>query len=458
MKLNQIGSTLFVAMAFAATLSAAPLVTVSFQQGAAGYTDSFDRKISPAGTADANGADIDTDIDGPDADANIDAYFIDGGGSALNDTGARHGLLRFSNIVGGSGIPAGAKIISARIDAITNLAPDAQTGDAINVYRLTTAFDGTSTWAAPFGGNGLTGDVGEILGSFDDMDVAGSATSARVDRAVQSWVNGEPNLGFGIRSDRGTNGWSPHTTGAGTIANRPKLTVTYTTDPLVEVTSYQQGVNSYGGTVDLRFNSADGSATDGSTIVQEFLDGSDPLLTTPSPDQSTFLRFNGINLNYPAIYRAELVIKTGLSSANADSPGPFHVHQVLRDWTTSTTYASLDSNSDPTVNTSTELVTGGVIGPVAATVTGINDTEVMYIDVTSIVENWRAGQPNYGFYIGTPSAANGGTANGWQIFFSGATDASFRPELRIIGVPEPTAAVLFAFGAMLSLPLRRRAA
>jgi hypothetical protein len=456
MKRKQIGSTLVVALAFAAPLVAAPIVTVDFQQGAAGYTDTFDRKISPDGTADANGADVNTDIDGPDANTTIDNFFIDGGSSALNDNGARHGLLRFSNIVGGSGIPAGAKIIRARIDALTNLAPDAQTGDALNVYRLTTAFDGSSTWAAPFGGNGTIGDVGEILGSFDDMDVAGNPTSARVDRAVQAWVDGAPNLGFAIRSDRGTNAWSPHTTGSGTVANRPKLTVEYTTDPLVEVTSYQQGVNSYAGTVDLRFNSADGSATDGSTIVQEFLDGSDPALATPSPDQSTFLRFNGINLNYPALYRAELVIKSGLSSANADSPGPFHVHQILRDWNTSTTYASLDSNSDPAVNTSTELIAGGVIGPAAATVTGINDTEVMYVDVTSIVENWRLGQPNYGFYIGTPAAADGGTANGWQIFFSGATDLSFRPELRIIGVPEPAAAVLLVFAALTTLFLRRR--
>jgi hypothetical protein len=179
-------------------------------------------------------------------------------------------------------------------------------------------------------------------------------------------------------------------------------------------------------------------------------------LATPSPDQSTLLRFNGINLNFPAIYRAELVIKSGLSSANADSPGPFHVHQVLRDWNLSTTYASLDSNSDPAINTSTELLAGGVIAPAAATVTGINDTEVMYIDVTSIVRNWRDGQPNYGFFIGTPAAADGGTANGWQIFFSGATDLSFRPELRIIGVPEPAAAVLLTAGALMTLLFRRR--
>jgi hypothetical protein len=78
--------------------------------------------------------------------------------------------------------------------------------------------------------------------------------------------------------------------------------------------------------------------------------------------------------------------------------------------------------------------------------------------VTSIVANWRAGQTNFGFYLGTPSPAEGGTNNGWQIFTTGATDTSFRPELRIIGilVPEPAAATLMAIGALLVAAAARR--
>jgi hypothetical protein len=433
----------------AAPLAAAPLITTAtFQQGAAGYADSFDRKISPTGAADVNGADVDTDV-------LTNNYLLDGGGSALNDNSARQGLLRFSNIAGGSGVPAGAKVIGATLDAVTSGGTDAQTGGTYNVYRLATGFDASSTWAAPFGGDGLTGDVGEILGSFDDMDVVNSPTSARVDRAVQAWVDGSPNLGFGIRSDQNTNGWSMNTTGAATVANRPKLTVNYTLDPTVEITSYQEDVNSYAGTTDLRFDSGTGSAIDGSTQQQQFLDGFDA--ATPSPDQSYLLRFDGINLNYQQIYRAELVIKSGFASTNADSPGPFNVHQMLEDWDTSTTYASLDSNSDPAVNGPVELQAGGTIAAAGASVTGINDTEVMYIDVTTIVENWRAGQANYGFYIGTPSPADGGTANGWQIFLTGAADSSFRPELRIIGiVPEPGAATLLLAGGGLAAAVHRR--
>ena len=73
---------------------------------------------------------------------------------------------------------------------------------------------------------------------------------------------------------------------------------------------------------------------------------------------------------------------SGFASTNADSPGPFTVHQVLRDWTTSSTYASFDSNGNPAVNGPLELVAGGAVAAAATSVTGMNDTEVMHIDVT----------------------------------------------------------------------------
>ena len=49
------------------------------------------------------------------------------------------------------------------------------------------------------------------------------------------------------------------------------------------------------------------------------------------------------------------------------------------------------------------------------------------------LQNWLNGDANYGIYIG----ANG-TANGWQIFTSGAVDTDLAPMLRILTVPEPS--------------------
>src|SRR5687767_11427264 len=105
------------AIVLAAPLSAAPIISsATFQQGTAGYSDSFDRKIGPAGAGDVNGSAVNTDTT---------SYFIDGGGAAFNDAGTRHGLLRFSNITGGSGVPAGAKVISATVDMVTATVTDA---------------------------------------------------------------------------------------------------------------------------------------------------------------------------------------------------------------------------------------------------------------------------------------------------------------------------------------------
>jgi hypothetical protein len=432
MKTTDFRFALFLSVVVVAPLSAAPVIeTATFQNGVAGFTGTLDRKISPTGGADANGIDIDTDTS---------SYFLDGGGSAFGDTGARQGLLRFDNIVGAGGVPAGAKVISATVDMVTTTANDSQSGGAYNLYQLNTAFDGSSTWATPFGGDGLAGDVGPLLGTFEGMTTQGSAVSARADNAVQSWVDGGTNLGFGIRSDRSTDGWSPNTTGASTVANRPKLTVNYTLDPLVEITSYQNGLNGYTGTRDVRLN----PDVDGSTVQDSFIDGfnADPA----SPDQPYFVRFDELDLNYAETYRAELVLRSGFASANADSPGPFTVHQVLEDWTTSLTYAELDSNGDATLNDLNELMADGMIGPAAASVSGIEDTELVHIDVTSIVENWRSGQPNYGFYIGSVE-----TSNGWQIFTSGADDPSFRPELRIVSVaiPEPATGLMLLSGAFM---------
>lgn len=447
MKSRNTGVFLFLAAVAAAPSRAAPIITtVTFQQGSAGYSGSFDRKIGPTASSEVDGSTIDTDAT---------SYFIDGGASALNDSGATHGLLRFDSILGGTGIPAGAKIISATVDVVTGSTSNAQSGGAYNLYRSTTPFNSSSSWATDFGGDGLAGNVGEILGSFDGIGAAGNPASARADRAVQNWVSGGPNNGFGIRSDRTTDGWSPHTTGSATVVNRPKLTVNYTLDPLVDIIGYQNGVNSYAGSSDLRIDSL-GTNIDGSTVAEVFMDGFDDAAS--SPDQAYLVRFDGLNLaQYAEIYRAELVLVSGFSSGAADSPGPYNIHQMLRDWTTSTTYAELDSDGNPALSTSVELVAGGVLAPSAVTTTGINDTEVVHLDVTSIVENWRNGQANYGFYIGTPAVAEGGTNNGWQVFTTGAADASFRPELRIIGirVPEPSTCALILSSGLLLTAIRR---
>ena len=100
-------------------------------------------------------------------------------------------------------------------------------------------------------------------------------------------------------------------------------------------------------------------------------------------------------------------------------------------------------------------MTGGVIAPPHSLWRLLTTPKLVHLDVTSIVETWRTGAANNGLYVGARAEAS---TNGWQIFTSGATDPSFRPALRIVGVriPEPTAAMLMILGATLTASLVRR--
>jgi hypothetical protein len=418
--------------------------TISFQQGTAGYAGSFDRRIGLAGNTPVNGSAVNTDTN---------SMFLDGGPTAADRADY---LIRFNDIVGGGGVPAGATVLEATLDLRTTspaASTNSQTGGIFNVYRLAKPFSDTSSMTAAgddFGGAVLgvepsDGEADWVLGSYDGVNVADSLGTASVTRAVQSWVNGAPNHGLAVVSERTTDGWSVNSTGAATVANRPKLNVTYTT-AAVSVNEFQQGVAGYAGTTDIlpnlvtSTNNTPDDRTDdtlitqlGSAVSEAFLDGDN---AADSYDTPYLVKFDGIfggslKLGHQ-IVKAELVLVSGYTSANADTPGPFTVHQLLVPFSTSSTYADFAGDA-------TAMLAANQIAPSITTLMDVDDTEVVSIDVTSIVQNWANGAANNGIYIGP------GTANGWQVFTSGATDHNFAPLLRIVSaVPEPSASVLAA--------------
>ena len=266
----------------AATAATTPPVSVTFQNGVNGYAGTFDRRIGPAGEGDGSVVTGQT------------TYYLDGGASTLNDTGYTQGLIRFSGVE--TLIPAGAKIVNAKLTVVTKTHSNAQSANSFTVYRLTRAFDSTSSVTTDFGADGLKGDVDWILGSFEGMTAASTATvvSADVTRAVQSWVDGSPNYGMGIRSDQGTDGWSFHTTGA-TVSLRPKLEVTYLQGTDIQISEFQQGLNGYTNGTQVFYSAPTPVAPNppvyttivGSTVEESFLDGVNPPTLEPDIDRKS---------------------------------------------------------------------------------------------------------------------------------------------------------------------------
>src|SRR5690242_16084103 len=111
--------------------------TVSFQQGANGYTSGFDRYIfqNPGGGVDGS---------------TLTDFLLVPAGVANSE---QQGLVRFDNIFGSNAgqIPLGAKIVDASLQLSTIGAVSTstdQTNGPFGVAGLVAPFDSTTTWAS----------------------------------------------------------------------------------------------------------------------------------------------------------------------------------------------------------------------------------------------------------------------------------------------------------------------
>jgi hypothetical protein len=433
-------------MAVPAGSTLAVTQTVSFQNGANGYTGTFDRRIS-SGNEIGNGADV-------------AAYFLDGFNAVAMDSNDTQGLIRFSNIIGnGAGqIPSGATILDAKLTVTTSLAGNAQTSGPYGVAGLLRAIDANTDYFANFmstsdhtsrGAWWQDGSATRPTGGYG-FQLPGAPDSANVTPIVQSWASGSPAHGFVLQaglSDSVTqnantaDGWSIHTTGFPTSDTRPKLEVTYTTDP-IQRNTFQRGLNGYSGDTMAIVRSglnalvADPTATppeiteDASTLDQTFLDGvffTNTAGDTNSPDDFALLKFGNVFGTSPGqapanvpVAKAWAVITTGDTSANANSPGPYSAHTMLRSWDTTSLHSSF--------GTVDGLQAGeGDISPALDRQDGIIRGAEIWFDVTDYLEGVRNGATDNGIAILTT-----GTADGWQIHTNGSATENARPRLVVL--------------------------
>ncbi len=464
----RIGAGLFFVTLLSINWAWSATATVSFQPGVNDYNSTTERKIDERGGT--------QEFDG----TSQVQYFIDGYGPPdANGAGASpdgQELLKFDNIFGsGPGqIPQGAFILSAQLQMTTSDAGNAQTGGPWGVAALKQAFSNVGGEETTYFGNfNCNCDLGSRgawwqdgyttrpAGGFGNQAALG-VDSAEVGPLVQNWSNGDSNHGFVVQSGftGTTDGWSIRSTSHPNIPFRPKLSVTYTTDP-IQLTTLQHGLNSYesdtmawvqSGQIvrptatdtdssvdDVTYNGLTGdyAVSPNTTLTpaplsqfQNFLDGWNFVSPPASVSQDDFalLKFDNVFGSAPGqapmdsqVAKAWLVITTGDLSPNARTPGAYDVHAMLRDWDTSSLHSSFGATPGLQVE-------DGDIGPTLDSRDGIITGSEVWYDVTSYAESIRNGATDRGLAI-----ISGGTSDGWQIHFNGSPDdeGSVRPRLVI---------------------------
>jgi hypothetical protein len=281
------------------------------------------------------------------------------------------------------------------------------------------------------------GDFDRPAGGFIDMTVCDRVESADVTSIVQEWTNGAANYGFVMFADT-TNAWMVEGTGVDyhfpdDLTRRPKLVVEYS--PVQAQTFvFQQGTDGYAGCSMLRVGQ-DGTTVLGSAIDPggAFLDGG----TGPTdPEFDAIIRFGNIFGSaagqIPAntsVLKAYLAVTTPpeTNDANAHSSGPFNMHRMLVDvdWTGANhpakpfLWSEFASGDGPTV--ADNEISAAVSSAQAMTFDG-----KAFFDITSTVQAWKAGSPNYGLAI------KPGTTDGWKMYWTSANDPALRPQLVIM--------------------------
>jgi hypothetical protein len=198
--------------------------------------------------------------------------------------------------------------------------------------------------------------------------------------------------------------------------------------------SFQQGVDGYVGTTDIYIGldeadipgGGDGNVS-GATVEEMFLDGRYFAERGDEQEMQGLLRFDDIIGNgtgqIPSgaqVLSATLTLTTGTGSDFADSGGPYGVAQLVVPFDTTTTWNSLGGSGATFVNGQNKRpLDQGHRGPLEP---GMTSTA----NVTQMVQNWIDGPTNNGLVV------RAGTTNGWQIFTTGAADATLRPALEVV--------------------------
>lgn len=384
------------------------LAAATFQNGANGYSGARDTEL--------RGSAPDTPQSGA-ASMSIDQS--DGGAP-------NHGLVRFDGLFGDAPgqIPSGSDIVLATLRLRVFDA-----GSGVRVHRMVVDWGDNATWnsfATGVSTDGLeaitaaTAFSGENNGS---ANVPNGILEFDVTRDVRAWFNGDSNYGWALLpfATSGTNGVDIRTSEFATVAERPLLTITTPTAPVMTAT-FQDGVNGYVGTQDVELRQ-DAPTTNTGANPSFTIDSDEP--NGSGSDREVLIRFGDIFGGAPGRIPSIARITSAMLDVQVlDAGSGFTVHRALTDWDESSTWDSLGGGVSANDNEA-ELY--------AQFVAGANDGKsnvragLLRLDVTEALQAWIDGADNRGWVL-KPFAAG---ANNVDIASSEAASPADRPKLTV---------------------------
>lgn len=212
--------TLIALAAAAVGSNPAMAAIVTFQDGFAGYAGTLSTAVFSQGVnANTAFASQDTPVNTLLVDQTTNRY----GPGNLN--GIAQVLLRFDDIFGALGIPAGATINSATLQVRTI----DSTNNTVSLHRMQADWSGATTWNSLVNGVTLGSDALAVADASRTV-IGNGFTTFDVTTSLQAWAGGADNLGWAFLISGG-NSWAFRNDNHATLAHRPLLTVDFTPAP-----------------------------------------------------------------------------------------------------------------------------------------------------------------------------------------------------------------------------------
>jgi autotransporter-associated beta strand protein len=407
-----------------ASASAYAQTTVTFQQGAL-LSDGVTTYTGISEAAIGNAA----------ATSTVTTVGIDGVSSG--DGTERQFFLKYDSIFGSTAglIPSGATILDAQLTLRTTGASNSQSGGTFVIGGMKVPFSSATTLNDLGTGNGaITTNGPTYANGLATLPLAGYRApvqnafySAFVAPLVQQWADGAlANNGIVVQAHT-TDAWQVFGSADATVAYRPKLSVTYTTEPTI-TTSIKPGVAGYAGFSGITLHGVTNATLDVTAATAITLDG--PTGNAPpgdvgSPDLLGLVKYDGIfgSAATQVPMRANVVkawfVPTTGNASNDESSGPYYVYHMLSAWSGTTTYSAFGTGAGgPVAGVDYVAATSG-----SAVALGKNAQG--WFDITSTVTDWKGGAANNGLLV------RAATTDGWSFGGPAASDPNRRPDLRV---------------------------